>query len=163
MNTSEINLCLRDLNQFIGTFPCNLIRRSTLRPAAYIINTAKLDAQSKADKDGVVKGKHWVAIIMLPAGRAVYFDSFGMPPTESEILKFITENSKNGYTYSTKMLQRPLSVVCGAYCVDFVRHFLQGMRMEKYLSQFTSDLALNDQLVVKRVTCQLSAQQQCSP
>ena len=158
MNTGQINECLREVRGFQGTFPCNMIRPARRRPAFYVINTARVDKNSKCDKQGVVKGKHWVVVVCKSNGKGMYFDSFGMPPSQPEITRFINEMNPKGYKFSSQMIQSPLSAVCGTYCIDFVRFVASGGSMKKYLSLFKTDLNLNDRRVVHRVTCQSSAQ-----
>lgn len=159
MNTREINSILHSVPGFVGTFPCNFLKSTNKRPALYVINTAKLSKRNlEESQNSVVPGKHWVVLIIKKDGKAEYFDSYGFPPTQPDIVRFIEEHSKQRVKWSTQMLQDPLSRVCGVYCVDYIQQRSSGVAMKQYLAQFTTDTQLNDQKVVERVTCRLSAQ-----
>lgn len=161
MNTQQINTLLADVPNFRGTFPANMIPKPQKIPAAYVINTGSV----KKQKSGaiVVEGEHWVALILKAGGRADYFDSYGLPPTVPEIADFIANHAPGGISFSTQMLQDPVSRVCGVYCVDYLRQRLKhNVSKRNYLKSFKSDFGFNDRLVVKRVTWQLSTRlRQC--
>ena len=49
------------------------------------------------------------------------------------------------------MIQSYLTDVCGAYCVDFIRHFASGGSLKSYVKLFTADVEANDVRVVDRL------------
>ena len=156
MNTGQINSLLKHVPSYKGAFACNLLPAPRSLPAAYVINTARLSAKDLRSR-GVKKGLHWVALVIKKNRHAVYFDSFGLPPLQRDIVNFIQRYCVT-VKYSTQQLQGPLTRVCGAYCVDFIDRFAgKGMSHRSYMSRFTQDTHVNDELVVKRVTCLSSA------
>jgi hypothetical protein len=150
MITDEINKSLSDIDSFVGTFPCNELPFIARRPAFIVVNTAPLPKRSRAK---IVQGKHWVAILLSDDDNE-YFDSFGYPPKQPDIVRFLGSQG-SVLQYNTQMLQNPFSDVCGAYCVDYVRQRAQNVGFQEYLGSFTSDVVANDRAVVERVTWQL--------
>src|SRR5882757_7533519 len=112
MDTTLIQELLRNDKCFRGVFPCDLLPTKISYPSAYGINT---DSSNKP-------GEHWVAVFFTPMRKAEYFDSFGLPPLNSHILKFIQNNSLS-FSYNNIMIQtpHPLSAVCGFYAILFIR------------------------------------------
>lgn len=154
MITNEINQCLKRVKGFVGTFPCNEIPPPKSYPSHYVINTARLDAKERRP---IVEGKHWVVLTLKTSGTCEYFDSFGVQPTQPDIVNFISEHCNKNLKYNTQMIQNPLSRACGVYCVDYILARAAGVSVREYLRRFTPDLLSNDELVVTRVLCQLSA------
>lgn len=155
MITNEINECLKGVKGFVGTFPCNEIPVVPFRPAYYVVNTAPL--KPVINVNSVVSGKHWVALMFKDGGSCEYFDSYGMPPNQADIVTFVSTNCKKTFKYNTQMLQDPLSRVCGVYCIDYILNRSKGIKLESYLGSFTADYRVNDRRALERVTCQLSA------
>ena len=60
--------------------------------------------------DTIGNGSHWVCYF-----NDYYFDPFGMPPP-TEVIKYI-----NGIQYSTIQYQDTKSVLCGYYCLYFLK------------------------------------------
>lgn len=154
MNTNEINFFLKNTYGFKGIYPCNMIPKVNCRPAIYVINTSPV-TPSQIRKKGVIAGEHWVVVALTRSHKAVYFDSFGFPPKEPDIINFVADNS-NSLRYNTRMLQNPTSRVCGVYCVDFVLQLSKGVSLRAYISGFKNDLYHNDKEVVERLICLLS-------
>lgn len=155
MITNEINECLRGVNGFVGTFPCNKIPVAAFRPAFYVINTARWEHTNETSR--VISGKHWVALMLKEGGSCEYFDSYGMAPNQVDIVMFVSTNCTKTFKYNTQMVQDPNSRVCGVYCIDYILARSAGTKLEKYLGSFTSNHKLNDEQAVDRVTCLLSA------
>lgn len=78
---------------------------------AYIVNTHNANQP----------GEHWVAMFF-KGNSAYYFDSYGQPPLEKNILPFIEKHCRH-WTYNTNPLQGRSMPVCGVYCI-FALHFL---------------------------------------
>lgn len=146
MNTSEINDFLRKIPSFVGAFPCNHIPDPDETQSAFVINLSPFDAS-----DDSIQGSHWVAIVIRD-GKGIYFDSMGLPPLQSDILKFLSQHSIR-YKFNTQNLQSIHSRVCGVYCIDFITMHALGENLRGYLSSFQVDHRFNDRLVVDRVTC----------
>ena len=139
MNTSEINVQLKKIKFFIGTFPCDLLPNSvSSRPCGMIVNT---DSSRES-------GEHWTSIILLPGGRAEYFDSFGLPPLVPRIQKYLEEMSPNGFDYSSRTLQHPLSITCGYFCIQFIKWRSLGLSYHCFVTNFKEDLEANDKILL---------------
>lgn len=100
----------------------------------YIINTDEHDEP----------GEHWVAVFVNTRGTD-YFDSYGRPPIDKRILKFLGSN----VSYNSRMLQGPTSRVCGHYCVYFIKHRSKGWSAERIINSFPrqSDLFVKRHVV----------------
>ena len=108
MNNQQINKALKIYNDcYIGCYPSNLIPIPRKTPAAIIINT---DPSHEP-------GEHWVVIWLNVDDTCEYFDSFGMPPLNSEIINYINKTCPNGMLYSNLMLQHPFGITCAKYCI----------------------------------------------
>ena len=125
---------------FYGIFPKDkLPTYIDTKPSIVIINTDN----SKGE------GKHWVAVFIHPRGVCEYFDSFGLPPIDSEILKFVQRNSYH-YKYNKKVLQPLFSDTCGYYCYYFASKKARGYSLKKLLSGFrTLRPFFNDKIVTR--------------
>lgn len=152
MFSDQIEQLLSDVPGFAGVYPSNHIPVVKRRPAAYVINTAPVP-----DRYG---GDHWVAIILKHSGKGEYFDSFGLPPIEHDIVDFLKTTCYSSITYSNQMIQSPASSACGLYCVDYIRsRLLNHQSKSQFLSMYKTDFKANDQLVADRLSCLLFAQQ----
>ena len=105
-------------------------------PAAYIINT---HPKKKP-------GEHWVAIYFNSKRKSIYFDSYGFPPRNRSVVKFLKRNCVT-WSFSDRVLQHPFSNLCGGYCIYFLVKKSQGHSLHSILSKFTNDLDLNDRKV----------------
>ena len=101
------------------------------RPTALVINT---DPSWKP-------GKHWVAVYIPIRGPWEYFDSYGEPPLSPFIRQWIDPHP---YIYNNKLLQSPVSDVCGQYCMYYLMHRARGQTMDAILSRFTNNADCND-------------------
>lgn len=149
MNTCELNDHLRNIKNFVGTFPCNFIPLPTQLPAYYVVNLSRFDPN-----EGSRQGTHWVAVAIDEKQRGTYFDSLGMPPLQSDIQKFLNQTCKR-FKHNTQTLQSPDSNVCGVYCIDFICAQSRGIGLREYMRIFRMNHTSNDQLVVKRVSSQM--------
>ena len=61
---------------------------------------------------------HFVTLIGRP-DKLMYVDSFGLPPSDREIVEFITEDVRPCLINSTTY-QHPLSIYCGFFSIFFV-------------------------------------------
>src|SRR6266436_7334738 len=92
---------------FQGVYPSCCLPRELIRaPAALIIN---LDEHFKS-------GSHWVAIAFRNEGTVEYFDSYGLPPSNKNILLFLERNAKYNWIYNKMRYEGDLSTVCGYNC-----------------------------------------------
>ena len=76
--------------------------------------------------------------------KAIYFDSYGLPPLKDLVLPFIQNNSL-GRIENTQMLQDVMSEVCGLYCIYVLYELNRGSSLQNILSNFSKDnLIKND-------------------
>lgn len=120
---------------FQGIYPCDKIP-AILKQGFYIINTDPSFAE----------GRHWVALCCLKDCNTVeYFDSYGKEPFPmlDQHLKMLNVNVR----YNACVLQGQTSDVCGDYCVLFCFFSSRGHDMEYFISLFSVNTALNDNIV----------------
>jgi hypothetical protein len=91
---------------------------------AYIIHTDSSDQP----------GEHWIAIVFDQKNEAIYFDSYGLPPQQQEIVSFMTNNS-NKWSFNKQRLQGVFSTVCGLYCLFVLQTAAQGNNSQHCLQE----------------------------
>ena len=85
-------------------------------------------------------GEHWVATYVDEIGD--YFDPFGQMPQHAEFTNFMKEHCSQ-WSPNDHILQRPISAVCGQYCVAFLMFCCRNMSMHAFARLSTSDLIAN--------------------
>lgn len=95
-------------------------------------------------------GEHWTAIILQVANKAEYFDSFGMPPLQPEVLHHLRKTCSS-WVYSSKTLQHPLAVTCGPFCCAYLISRASGCSYQAFIDSFSNDLAANEEAVWARL------------
>ena len=141
MKTSELNQLLFQNpytnNLFIGTFPACVSIHSRKRKYALIMNT---DSHEKP-------GEHWVAW-WVNNGHAIFFDSFGRPPTHHTFpLEFYTLAKRyKTCRHVQRGIQLPGTTSCGLYCFHFVYAMCSGMSVRDFLSKY-KNIYRNDYVV----------------
>ena len=105
---------------------------------AYIVNT---DPSTE-------EGEHWVAVIFNANNDIFYFDSYGFPPMEKEVLNFIQDHTTR-WTFNKQTLQSLLGQTCGAYCIFALTTASQGSNLPKCLQKtfYTINHHRNDQFI----------------
>ena len=143
MNGFEIEKALRKTlgETFKGVFSCDEWKKIPLSkpPAAYVFNTSP----SSQDYG------HWCSTFVNKNREAIFFDSFGRSPTELKFDKFLKRHSKS-WKYSNVYLQNPLTAVCGQHVIIFLIT-VSKKTPSAWLKLFTSDLLVNDELVLETV------------
>ena len=110
MWSNDIELLMRTYDNFLGCFPYDKlpkIKRSN-RNWCMIINTGE---------SGTV-GEHWVAL-KRKGDMYYYFDSFGLPIVDRDIIKFMRDCEK--VHYSKICIQDINSFKCGKFCIVFIK------------------------------------------
>ena len=141
MNSLQIsNVLKKELGQvFKGV--CALDQIAHLKPhvpAAYVFNTEPIRKS----------GEHWIAIYITSCRKAVYFDSFGFPPQHTEIIRFL---KRTKWTFSRKMIQNPLTDVCGEHCIVFLSRYHVCKQIKFAIKPYGSNLLKNDRWALKLV------------
>lgn len=137
MKTHEINVALNFFKNFVGTFACDSLPTAPLpQTCGLVINT----------DPSYQPGKHWVAVFIAKK-KAIYFDSFALPPLQEPIIQFLDRHCPGGYKWNKVVLQAPVSVKCGQFCIAFLKVMLSGQSFADFLRLFTRDTVFNDLLV----------------
>ena len=143
MNTSDLFRLLSKRCQglLMGVYPSDRLPRDLpkKRPLLLVCNT---DPSTKP-------GMHWVAIYVGSDGRGEYFDSLGQEPIYV-FERFLDKHCAN-YVCNAVQLQSVISRFCGHYCVFYCLFKRLDYSMTSIVQCFTSDTALNDNIVHKFV------------
>lgn len=123
-------------NIFKGVFPCDGMPHNFSLPAAFIINLSPCNEP----------GTHWVAFYINAAGVGIYFDSFGMKPTNRHIISFIRMHTKETI-YNRKQIQHITSNKCGRFCCIFIVSMLKKCSVNSFINRFGLNLYVNDIIV----------------
>ena len=67
-------------------------------------------------------------------GKVFYFDSYGLPPLDTEIINFLNNHSLS-WRYNQQRLQSLQSKVCGLYCIFTLDAAARGYNIQKYLQK----------------------------
>lgn len=126
---------------FGGVHPCNkLPRRRKQHQRLFVANT---DPHTRP-------GSHWVAFYFTPRGRCIYFDSYGMPPVNRQLLNFAKRHDQH-WAYNSKKLQDTNSKVCGQYCLMFAYYMTRGKSLQQFVDLFGANSRINDCAVLNFV------------
>ena len=79
-------------------------------------------------------GEHWVAVFFHDNKEAYYFDSYGLPPWNNEILDFLEKNSSR-WTFNDHQIQSFYSRLCGQYCIFTLDALAKGYDIGSYLQE----------------------------
>lgn len=141
MYADEIESALRSdsfsRHLFKGVYACDELPKNLIRPAMVVANT---DARGSP-------GSHWVAFYLPLAGKCVYFDSYGLPPSQPEFVEFLNHHCRH-WKHNGVDLQSLHTNVCGEYCVLFLEHCARGLSLEEFLFHFCLEsTSTNDEYV----------------
>ena len=105
---------------------------------AYIVNT----------QPSYKPGEHWVAVTFNRNGDLLYFDSYGLPPMEKEIIDFI-HNHSTRWIFNKQPLQSLYAITCGLYCIFVLDAVSRGANLQRCLQHrfYTTDHHRNDRNV----------------
>ena len=137
MNSREIEKFLKSEKDFMGCFAYdNLPKFPNEFPAKIVINTGSIKTE----------GDHWISIIM-KSKKCFYFDSFGLPVLNKEILYWLKEKY-NTLTYSNICIQNFDSSMCGAFCIAFLEKVQDRKSFQNFLNSFSHiTLIENDSII----------------
>ena len=139
MYSDEIETILCDNNHFLGCYASDQLPTvPSSFPKSMIINTATSDTG----------GEHWVAIVM-QRKRCYYFDSFGLPVINEDILHFLEDYEK--VTYSSKCIQNVLSSYCGKFCIAFIKYVYSKHSYNQFIDRFDFVKLYKNDLIVENI------------
>ena len=128
MNTIQLEHSLKNVEDFKGVYPIDLIPKKLDYPGFYIVNTAP----------SWHEGEHWVSFYAVKKGRSIFFDSYGKPP-DHHIRKIVGK-----YVYNKQRMQSICAKTCGQFCLCFVTYISYGHSLKTFQSLFNSNLKQND-------------------
>ena len=129
----EINEYYINEPRFNGVYSRNNLP-AKIKKEAYVIN---LDEYENT-------GTHWISLFVKPKYR-VYFDSFGIEHIPKEINKFIGNNDMKSNIFR---IQAYDSIMCGYFCVEFIKYMLKGKTLLDYTNLFSpNDFKKNDKII----------------
>ena len=100
-----------------------------------------------------LSGSHWIAIILRKGQKNIYFDSYGLPPKDKEMKRFMDDN----FIYNNKQVQHPFTTTCGQWCMFTILMICLGESVKNIVSWFSKDNYLeNDRAInclIKNIFC----------
>ena len=134
----EIKNYFKNDPNFLGCFPFNDLPPFPQKlPAFMIINTDKKNQP----------GEHWLGLV-LTNKKCFYFDSFGVPIMEEDIVSYLRQKYKK-VTINNECIQHFSSASCGLYCIAFVKHVKSKQSFESFISNFDfMNLLKHDNIVL---------------
>lgn len=113
--------------EFLGVFPSDKLPKHISYPCSLVVNT----------DPSFEKGEHWVCYYFDSNGNAEYFDSYGFPPSNCELFKFLVDNG-NTFKCNNIQLQGLKSKVCGHYCIAYLASRSRGVSMDQFVNHYQS-------------------------
>lgn len=128
-------------NVFGGVYASDSLPSQIKHSTAFIIN---LDPSH-------LRGSHWIGIFFAEKSKkktAYYFDSYGLPPSDENILRFLKQNSSNLF-YNRICFQDDYTTTCGYFTLYFLFCYVRKLFSFNLLSK--SDKKRNEHLIKKFV------------
>ena len=143
MNTTQVEKALlKDKyvkKHYCGVIPLDFLPKKKLKTSCYfIVNTHK----------SYQPGEHWLSIYIPKKGPIEYFDSYGLKPSNKEILNFLKRN-RNHYIYNNVKIQGINSLNCGKFSIFFIYFRSRNFKMKDYLKFFSTNKTDNDLFITK--------------
>lgn len=136
--------CLK--KQFAGVYSSDTLPNKRNSFTSFIVN---LDPK-------LLPGSHWVAIYF-SKNTAHYFDSYGLSPRNSRIIKFMRRNS-NEIKYNSHCFQDDFTITCGYFCLYFL---YQSVRKRTLEDLHLKNKKHNEQFIKKFVRNRLQPAKCC--
>lgn len=140
MDSNEIDKLLRHHQMtrryYIGCFGSDQIPTSSVNyPHCMVVNT---------DRAGMI-GEHWIAVFVVDAQRAEYYDSFGQWPPVENIDNYLAhfkyiENNHHAF-------QSQYSGSCGRHAIYFLIRRCSGMRFSEIMHHLKQCKSTPDSIV----------------
>ena len=80
-------------------------------------------------------GPHWVALCFSESGYAEYFDSYGLPSYNLEIMSYL-QNHSISWTFNHQTTRFNIKL-CGHYCCLYALHRVRGLSMTSFSNMFS--------------------------
>ena len=117
----EIDEQLNDISSFYKTIPKNFLDSLNIKSNENFCCVLNTEVSNN-------NGKHWVCLYNDKNTNFIeYFDSFGVPPLKN-VVDFCKRNyPKKEIFYNDNQLQKYESVLCGYYCIYYIRNRNKGL------------------------------------
>lgn len=140
MNESEIKRALINSRSFIGTFPSDRLPKLALKKKKCLSLIVNTDPANEP-------GEHWTAIYLCKR-KVEYFDSYGLPPLDERVQRFLDYHSMDrGWAFCATQTQYIQSQMCGLFCIQFIKSRDSGKSYKKFAQKFSIDLKQNDRIL----------------
>lgn len=116
---------------FMGVFARDELPLQPNYPGCLVFNT---DPRNK-------KGQHWLCLFYDKNGSCDFFDSYGMPPENFNMLSYLNATS-NSWNYNNKRIQGD-STYCGQYCILFLLFRVRSKAIDFFIG-FDKNYKKND-------------------
>ena len=125
LSNVDISNMLQGIPHFRDVFTRDIHPKRMFKNECGIINSDTISGE----------GKHWICYFNDPKSKYVeFFNSFGLPPG-IEILNYL-ETSGKDILYNSSQIQSNNSVLCGYYCVHYIKERIKGRSMYDILYSF---------------------------
>ena len=132
---------LKNISNFRDVFTIDNLPKRIFKNECGVVNSDKIGGE----------GKHWLAYYNDPKSKYIeFFDSYGLYPCK-EILKYLKTSGKD-ILYNSSQIQSNDSVLCGYYCVNYIRERSKGVKPYDVLYKFKQKPSLMNENLVKRTT-----------
>lgn len=129
----EIDDMLQHIPHFRGTFSKDQLPQPQTKQDCMVINLEDF-------ADG--NGSHWTCVF----GNE-YFDSFGLPPPDV-VRDWMLKKNKQ-VLYNSSKLQKDESVLCGLFCIYFIKERFAGRSAVDVLLDFTQHPSQWNEALIK--------------
>lgn len=106
---------------FVGVFSCDNIPTDKIVKKSRFAIICNLSKHDEA-------GSHFITILCSNKTEIIYIDSFGLPPSNAHILRFLCDSQRKILLYNISPIQHPLSKACGYFSMFFVLYFELAIR-----------------------------------
>jgi hypothetical protein len=139
MNSLQLNDYFSAKNNhkiFKGVYSSDNLPNLFSIPAAFIVNLSPSNSE----------GTHWISIFIDENHNIEYFNSFGIPPKETSIIKFLERHGRT-IRYVNNQIQHLMSKNCGKFAAVFIMFKMLNRPTENFIGLFNRNLILNDMLI----------------
>lgn len=125
--------------EFCGVFSSDSLPEKKRYFNAFIVN---LDPK-------ILPGSHWISIYF-SENIAYYFDSYGLPPRNKHILRFMKKNSK-AIRYNNLCFQDDFTTTCGFFSLYFLHQSVRNLQNKSLRKLHPRNRKYNEQFIKKFV------------
>lgn len=138
LTNAEIDELLKDIKHVAPTVAKDRLPKRIKNIEYRVIN---LDDNSGS-------GTHWTAYVN-DSKNCFYFDSFGMAPPDI-VVNYLKKAHRPIY-YNSSQIQHHDSIMCGFYCVDFIRQYANDKPIYDILYEYEQQATkFNEKLIQQK-------------